>query len=92
MIDPDIRRVKNNEARMRTHNKEKERKHAMDYEYFAIKKHIETNPSHKMYHWSQIPENLLEDSGYIHMIRMLIARSAKLPKQKPVEKSPKNMD
>ena len=66
MVDPDIKRVKNNEARMRTHNKEKERKHAMDYEHFAIKKHLETNPSHTMYHWSQIPENLLEDSGYIH--------------------------
>ena len=38
----------------------------LDYEYISIKKHCQDNPGHKMFHWGDVPENLLEDSGYIH--------------------------
>ena len=59
-------RQKNNTSRMRTHVKNKEDEKWLEYEYQSIQKHLEDNPNDIMYHWSNIPENLLEDSGYIN--------------------------
>jgi superfamily II DNA or RNA helicase len=38
----------------------------LKYEYMCIEKHCQDNPDHKMFHWGDLPENILEDSGYIH--------------------------
>ena len=38
----------------------------LEYEYMSIQKHSRDNPDHMMFHWGNLPENLLEDSGYIH--------------------------
>ena len=59
-------RERNNASRMKNYEKEKEDKYWHEYEHQAIQKHIQDNPTHTMYHWENMPENLLEDSGYIN--------------------------
>ena len=88
-----LAREKNNTSRMRTYVKNKEDEKWLEYEHQSILKHLEDNPKDIMYHWSNIPENLLEDSGYINdknrtrKIRM-IARAEQRSKNKEKKKPP----
>ena len=89
-----LAREKNNKARMKTYVKKKEDEKWLEYEYQSIAKHLEDNPNDTMYHWSNIPENLLEDSGYINdknrtrkrrMIARAEQRSKNNEKKKPLQ-------
>tara|TARA_B100001175_G_scaffold160595_1_gene136075 strand:+ start:38704 stop:41451 length:2748 start_codon:yes stop_codon:yes gene_type:complete len=86
-------REKNNTSRMRTYVKNKEDENWLEYEHQSIRKHIEDNPNDIMYHWSNVPENLLEDSGYINdknrtRKRRMIARAKQRSKNNEKKKPP----
>ena len=88
-----LAREKNNTSRMRTYVKNKEDEKWLEYEHQSIVKHIEDNPKDIMYHWSNIPENLLEDSGYINdknrtRKRRMIARAEQRSKNNEKKKPP----
>ena len=88
-----LAREKNNTSRMRTYVKNKEDENWLEYEHQSIEKHIEDNPVDIMYHWSNIPENLLEDSGYINdknrtRKRRMIARAEQRSKNSEKKKPP----
>ena len=91
-----LAREKNNTYRMRTYVKNKEYENWLQYEHQSIAKHIEDNPADIMYHWSYIPENLLEDSGYINdknrtRKRRMIARAEQRSKNSKKKNPLKNM-
>ena len=88
-----LAREKNNTSRMRTYDKNKEDQNWLEYEHQSIAKHIEDNPNDIMHHWSNIPENLLEDSGYINdknrtRKRRMIARAEQRSKNNEKKKPP----
>ena len=62
---PASRRENNNIASKKSYEKTLEQQFATEYEYKVVECH-RSIPNTQVWHWSQVPEDLLFKSGYIH--------------------------
>jgi superfamily II DNA or RNA helicase len=72
-------RERNNAASRKCHEKSMEQLYATAYEHAIVMKHITDHPESQVHHWSHVPEEWLEEAGYItsyneHRLKRLMAK------------------
>jgi superfamily II DNA or RNA helicase len=77
-------RERNNAASKKSYEKSMEQTYATAYEHAVVMKHAADHPTSQVAHWSHVPEEWLEEAGYItsyneHRLKRLMA------KQEPVD-------
>jgi superfamily II DNA or RNA helicase len=77
-------RERNNAASKKSYEKSMEQTYATAYEHAVVMKHATDHPTSQVAHWSRVPEEWLEEAGYItsyneHRLKRLMA------KQEPVD-------
>jgi len=72
-------RERNNAASKKSHEKSMEQLYATAYEHAMVVKHAADHPESQVAHWSHVPEEWLEEAGYItsyneHRLKRLMAK------------------
>ena len=72
-------RERNNAASKKSHEKSMEQLYATAYEHAMVVKHATDHPTSQVAHWSHVPEEWLEEAGYItsyneHRLKRLMAK------------------
>jgi superfamily II DNA or RNA helicase len=72
-------RERNNAASKKSYEKSMEQTYATAYEHAVVMKHAADHPTSQVAHWSHVPEEWLEEAGYItsyneHRLKRLMAK------------------